>query len=211
MIETKHPAEPLGTLDGARCGFGVVIRLDQPVIDPLMIPLPVIVSGVLASGLSQRPFAEEDHSIETFILDRPDESLSVGVQVGRTVGQAYDLDIGILQEIPELFGELGIPVEDQEPFIGERSVEGVGEIPADLHHPRLSWTGRNSSDVDATSRKLDHEEHVERDKTTRSPDLDGEEVGSGEHVPVSLEELAPRRSLAALRGGVDSVLFKRCY
>jgi hypothetical protein len=49
----------------------------------LVIPLPVVVSGVFASCLSQRPFAEEDHSIEALILDRPDESLGVGVQVGR--------------------------------------------------------------------------------------------------------------------------------
>ncbi len=84
MVETKHPAKPLGALDGARRRFDAVTRLDQPIVDPLMIPLPVIVSGVLASGLSQRPFAEEDHSIETLLLDRPDESLGVGVQVGRT-------------------------------------------------------------------------------------------------------------------------------
>ncbi len=49
MVEAKHPAEPLGALDGARCGFGVVSRFDQPIVDPLMIPLPVIVSGVLAA------------------------------------------------------------------------------------------------------------------------------------------------------------------
>ena len=73
-----------------------------------MVPLPVIVSGVLKRGLPQRSFAEEDHPIEAFVLDRPDES-------------------------------------------------------------------------------------------TRSPDLDGEEVGCGEHVPVGLEELTPSRSLAAIR------------
>ena len=92
MVETKHPAEPLGAFDDARWGFGANGRLDQPIIDPLMIPLPVIVSGVLASGLSQRSFAEKDHSIKTLILDRPDEPLRVGVQVGRTIGQADDFD-----------------------------------------------------------------------------------------------------------------------
>jgi hypothetical protein len=125
MIETKHSTKPLGAFDGARRRFDAVTRLDQPIIDPLMIPLPMIVSGVLASGLSQRPFAEEDHSIETFILDRPDESLSVGVQVGRAVGEADDFDAGTLQESPERFGELGISVEDEESFIGERTIERI--------------------------------------------------------------------------------------
>ena len=84
MVEAQHPTEALGAFDGARYGFGAVPRLDQLIIDPLVIPLPMIVSGILASRLSQRPFAEEDHSIETLILDRADETLGVGVQVGRT-------------------------------------------------------------------------------------------------------------------------------
>ena len=208
MVEAQHPTEPLGAFDGARCRFGVATRLDQAIIDPLMIPLPVIVSGVLASGLSQRSFAEKDHSIETLILDRSNESLGVGVQVGRTVGQADDFDTCIFQEIPERNRKLGISVEDQEPFLGERSVDGIGEVPADLHHPGVSWAGRDSSDVDAPCREFDHEEHVERHETTWSPDLDGEEVGSGKYAPVSLEELTPRRSLGPFGSGVDSVLLK---
>jgi len=88
MVEAQHSAESLYALDGVRHRFGTIIGLDQSIIEPLMIPLPVIVGGVLASGLSQRSFAEEDHPIETLILDRPDESLGVGVQVGRTAGEA---------------------------------------------------------------------------------------------------------------------------
>ena len=85
MIEAQHSAESLGAFDGARRRFGSICRLDQPIIDPLVISLPMIMSGVLAGGLSQRPFAEEDHSIETLIFDRPDESLGVGVGVGFAV------------------------------------------------------------------------------------------------------------------------------
>jgi hypothetical protein len=107
MIETKHPAEALSALDGARRRFDAVGRLDQPIIDPLVIPLPMIVSGILASCLSKRPFAEEDHSAETLIVDRSDEALGIRVQVGRSVRQADDFDTGILQEIPECDGELG--------------------------------------------------------------------------------------------------------
>ncbi len=69
MVEAQHPAEPLGALDGVRCRFGAVCRFDQPIVDPLMIPLPMIMRGVLASGFPQRPFAEEDHPIETLVFD----------------------------------------------------------------------------------------------------------------------------------------------
>ena len=96
MVEAQHPAGALGAFDDARWGFGANGRLDQPIIDSLMIPLPVIVSGVLASRLSQRPLAEEDHSIETLILDRPNEPLGVRVQIGRTRRQAHDFETSIL-------------------------------------------------------------------------------------------------------------------
>jgi hypothetical protein len=208
MVEAQHPPEPLVAFDGARCRFGTVRRLDQPIIDPLMIPLPVIVNGVLTSCLSKRPLAEEDHAIEALLLDRSNESFGVGVQVGRAVGQAHDFDTGILQEIPERDGELGIPVEDEEPFLSEGSIDGIGEVPADLYHPRFTWTGRDSSNVDATCCEFDHEEDIERDESTRCPDLDGEEVRGGKYVPVGLEELTPRRPFASLRSGVDSVLSK---
>lgn len=173
MVETKHPAESLGVLDGVRRRFGTVVLLDPPIIDPLVIPLLMIVRGVFASGLSQRPFAEADRSIKALVLDRSDKSLGVGVQVGRTVRQAYECAAGILQEIPERHGELRIPVEDEEPFLSERAIDGIGEVP-----------------------------------TRRPPDLDGEEFGSGEYAPVGFEELAPRRSFAAIGSEVDSVLLQ---
>ena len=208
MVEAQHPAEPLGAFNGARCRLDSVARLNHPVVDPLMIPLAEIVSGVLASCPSKRPFTEEDHSIETLIFDRSDESLGVGIQVRRTVGQAYNVDAGIVQEIPERLGELGIAVEDKESFLSQRPFEGIDEVPADLHHPGFVRSRRDASDLDATRRQLDHEEDIEGDETTWSPDLDGEKVSSGEHAPVGLEELTPRRSFAALGSRVDSVLLE---
>ena len=122
MIETQHSAESLDAFNSAEGRFCPIVGVDQVIVESLVIPLPMIVNGVFASGLSQRPFAEEDHSIETLILDRPDESLGVGIQVGRAVWQAHDFDTGILQEIPERLGELGIPIKDEEPFLSEKSI-----------------------------------------------------------------------------------------
>jgi hypothetical protein len=92
MIETKHPTEPLSTFDDSDCRFGAIAGLAQPVVDALMIPLPVVMSGVLAGCLPQRPFTEEDHLVVTLILDRPDEPLGIRVQVGRPVGQSHGFD-----------------------------------------------------------------------------------------------------------------------
>ena len=126
--------------------------------------------------------------------------------MGERGGQAYDLDASILQQIPwnaEEYFESRSRIRKF--LLGQEAVDGVGEVPADLHHPGFIRAWRDACNLNPARRKFDQEEHVERDETTRSPDLDGEEVGSGEHVPVGLEELAPRRSLAPFRSGVDSV------
>ena len=41
MVEAQHPAESLGALDCAECRSQTIIGLDQPIGDPLVIPLPV--------------------------------------------------------------------------------------------------------------------------------------------------------------------------
>ncbi len=82
-IEAQHPAEPLEALDWSDRRFVAAIRLDQSVVEPLVIPLRVVMSGEISGRLLERPLAEEDHSVEALILDRSDEPLGVGVGLGR--------------------------------------------------------------------------------------------------------------------------------
>jgi len=42
MVEAQHPAEALGALDGARCRFGAVARLDQPIISSYSTARPSV-------------------------------------------------------------------------------------------------------------------------------------------------------------------------
>ena len=51
------------------------------ILQSLMIPLPVIMSGVLAGRLPRRSFSEEDHPIEAHALERPHKALRVGVLI----------------------------------------------------------------------------------------------------------------------------------
>jgi hypothetical protein len=83
VVETKHSTEPSNALDWADSRIIAVIRLDQTVVEPLVIPLGVVMSGEFSSGFPKRAFSEEDHSVEALILDRSDEPLGVGVQVRR--------------------------------------------------------------------------------------------------------------------------------
>ncbi len=122
-------------------------------------------------------------------------------QLAKAVGNSYFPGLKITAPVPD-------PTEDDEPLVRQESVDGVGEVSPDLHHPAFVRPRRDPYDLDPARRQLDHEENIERDETTQAPDLDSEKVGSREHVPVGLEELAPRRSLAPFRSGVDSIPFQ---
>ena len=122
MVEAQHPAEPVGAVDCTDGRSRTIIGLDQAIIEPLVIPLPVVMRGELASRSPKRPFSEEDHPVETFILDRPDEPFRVGVQVGGTRRQADDLDTGPLQQFSKRGGILRVAIEDDEPLVRQESV-----------------------------------------------------------------------------------------
>ena len=170
-----------------------------------MISLGVIVSGVFQGGSAKRPFAEENHSTETLVLDRSDESFGVGVQVGRARRQTDDLDAGVIQEISERRSELGIPVQDQELLFCEEAINRISDISSDLQHPGFIRVGSDPGDLNLPRRQLNNEEDIESDEATRCLDLDGEEVRRGDHVPMGLEKLAPGRSFASLWSGIDAV------
>jgi hypothetical protein len=82
-IEAQHPAEPLEALDRPGRRFVATIRLDQSVVEPLVIPLRVVMSGEISGRILERPFPEEDHSTETLVLDRPHKPLGVGIGLDR--------------------------------------------------------------------------------------------------------------------------------
>ena len=62
--------------------------------------------------------------------------------------------------------------------------------------------------MNSASRKLHHDQQVERNETSQAPDLDGEEVRGRKAFPVRFEERAPRRALATLWTRFDSVLLE---
>ena len=104
----------------------------QPIVDPSVIPLPVIVSGVLASRLPKRPLSKEDHPTQAFIFDRPDKSLGMRIQVGGSRWQAYGLDTSFGQQGSKGSGVLGIAIDDQQLLMCQEPIDGVGEIASDL-------------------------------------------------------------------------------
>ena len=78
-------------------------------LDPLVIPLSVIMSGELASCFPERPFAKKDHPIETFI-----SILAEGVNGPRlSVGAGKPVAGEVNRDDAEIFGKgrnLRLPV-----------------------------------------------------------------------------------------------------
>ena len=116
-----------------------------------------------------------------------------------------DIDTGILQQVLERRRVLRVAVEKQKLLLGQEAVEGIGEIPADLHHPCFIRAWRNPDDLNLARSQFNHEEHLERDESPGCPHLDREEIGRGKNIPVGTEKLAPRGSLAAFRSRVDAI------
>src|SRR5678816_3450691 len=84
VIIAESAAQPtLPTNSTIAFPFGAA-RYDQSVVQPLMISFAVVMGKVFADGSSPRVFAEKNHSLQPFLLDRPYETFSECVQVGRS-------------------------------------------------------------------------------------------------------------------------------
>ena len=73
---------------------------------------------------------------------------------------------------------------------------------------RMSWVthgpsglGADARDLNAAAGQVNQDQHGEASQAAWHPDLDSEEVGGGEHVPVGRETLLPGRALLAVGGG----------
>ena len=97
-----------------------------------MISFCLIVVEVLSYGCPQGVFAKEEHSVQTFFLDRLDESLGESVQVWRTRRQFHRLDSGFSKNTEALHGVQRSSVADQVSVRFQNSIFGVGHVSADL-------------------------------------------------------------------------------
>ena len=83
MVKAQQSTESFHASNSAEIWPVALARLDQSVVETLMIPLRVIMGDEIAGSPAERPFTEEDHSVETLVFDRSDKSLGVGIEVRR--------------------------------------------------------------------------------------------------------------------------------
>ena len=80
IVIVEHTSQPLTTLDSSDRFGRCLQRNDQPIAEPLVIALRVIVLNEFADRFAQRVFTKKDHPFQTAFFDRSDKSFRVRVQ-----------------------------------------------------------------------------------------------------------------------------------
>ena len=62
------------------------LALDQFVVQPLMIPLAMVVGDKFRDSPSMMALAERNQAVQTLLFDRADEPFGVGVGIGCPIG-----------------------------------------------------------------------------------------------------------------------------
>ena len=69
VIVPQHSAQPLPTFDRPSDLAAAGFRVDDFVLDPLMVTLGVVVLEILADGIAERLVTEEDHPVQALVLE----------------------------------------------------------------------------------------------------------------------------------------------
>jgi hypothetical protein len=141
------------------------------------------------------------------LIDRTNRSTQA-FEVRGAGRKAKRLGSSVLQHDSKRIGVLAVAVNDNESLPVDEPIEGIGQVSSDLHHPFRVRIRRGPGEVHASAGKLNDHENVERDQSAQAPHLDGEEVGGGDAVPVSLDKCLPRHPTPSLRGRIDAVLLE---
>jgi hypothetical protein len=81
VVVLQHAAETLVARDLAVSAGHFIARFDQPVVEPLVVSLFVIMDEEFTNGVPQSHFTEENHSVQTFVLHRTHEPFDMWTQI----------------------------------------------------------------------------------------------------------------------------------
>jgi len=114
--------------------WGETVRPNQSIVKALVISFSVVVGHERGEYPKQVGFTEDDDLIQTFLLDRPDESLRVGIAVGCLKRRPYDADATVGQGPAECRAPFGVLIADEDPVATENAVIRGGQHAGDLAH-----------------------------------------------------------------------------
>src|ERR1700691_687397 len=142
------------------------------------------------------PFAQEEHPVEAFGAERPDEPFGIGVRLRCPPRRAQDLDPLGPEYLVEDWAEPLVPVMYQVADRVVASFSRLGQVPGDFGAPGgVGGAVGHPTDEDPPRVQVDEEENVEG---LQANGLDGEEVTGDDRRGLGSHELAP--GLALCRG-----------
>ena len=80
-------------------------RLEDLVVESLVISFGVIMPGEFGNGFSQGRLAEENHVVQARFFNGPDKAFRKGVQVGRSDRKSDGFHASAFQYLPKLSRE----------------------------------------------------------------------------------------------------------
>ena len=102
VVVAKQPPESIAAVDGSMDGELGKFRVNDLVLQALMVALVVIMEHELGDSAAQGGVTEEDQLIQTLFLDRAHEALGEGVEIRGPRRQTQRLDAGASENCPEL-------------------------------------------------------------------------------------------------------------
>ncbi len=132
--------------------------MQELVVESLMVSLAMVMLDVLVDDEAQMTLAEWDDSIETLLLDRPDEPLGIGIEIGTLRRKSDRLNAAARQDLAKNTSVMGISVVNQMPRSPQEAIDRVGQIAGLLLHPRAARLRMDPGDGHAAGLQLDHEE-----------------------------------------------------
>ena len=180
MVEMEESAQAVAPLHVGGRAPRQWRLLQKPVVESLMVSLAVVVLDVLPREKAQVVLTERDHTIETFLFDRPHEPFGVRVEIGTPRRQPNGLDPAAHQDVVNDTGVQRIPVVNEIARSPQETVNGISERAGHLLHPRAAGLLVDAGDMYAARLQLDHEEDQVPLETGQREHFDGKEVGSGE-------------------------------
>src|SRR6516165_11907972 len=172
MIVVEHSTQPRAALDGCSAISDKLFLDDEPIVQTLVVALPVIMLHEFLDGLPQGSFSAQDDPLEARFLDGSDEAFRIGIQVRRARWQFQRLHAAALQNLQEFRSEQRVAVMDQVSLPGQKAFLRVTEVPGHLADPQPVRLPGDSTDLHPPTRQVDEEKHQESGQPLARPGLD---------------------------------------
>jgi hypothetical protein len=121
LVVIQQTAKP-GTPTDPTLGLIKSVTLDQPILEPLMIPLATVVIDEFFEGPSEVALTEWHDPIEALVFNRPHEPFSMGVCIGRLKWRLHDVHARIAQLASHIPAPFPVTIADQRTMIAEQAI-----------------------------------------------------------------------------------------